>query len=634
MSLSDRKAELEKKKARLQALREEKEKRRLEKERKERSNAAAAGGAPTSSTDLEALLHSVGVAPVSDIMDSLPSQSSLVSGETAASDPGQASAAAKSPASARKKPVLSVVQVHSTDIAPREKVTYAKQTQTASSGPEHHSRGVDYYVLTYDDPQVDDEETSLTTLENKLPPGILRHGMPTVTDVRPATVGQVEATTAPSTDKPVELREMTDEEKQITLMSREFAEFFERQSRVVERALCEESDFFCDYSRNFDQEEALEDKSGMNITPNRVFYDDRWSKNRTVTSMDWSTQFPELLVASYNNNEDAPHDPDGVCLVWNSKFKKDTPEYVFHCQSPVMCATFARFHPNLILGGTYSGQVVLWDNRCLKRTPVQRSPLSMGAHTHPIYCMRVVGSQNAHNLISVSTDGGMRSWSLDMLSQPQEVMELAVKQGKAVSVTALDFQPSEVNNFIVGAEDGNVYTACRHGSRAGVQEMFELHCGPVTGLSCHAAPGPLDFSHVFASSSMDWSVKVCSSSARAVRPLSLERGSEYVMDVAWSPLHPALLAAGDCSGRLDLWHVSASDGHLPSASVSLRAAINRLAWTPSGQSLAAGDAAGTLHVFDLGERLAVPRADEWTRLARTLQQLQSPGNEHQLPPSR
>ena len=70
-----------------------------------------------------------------------------------------------------------------------------------------------------------------------------------------------------------------------------------------------------------------------------------------------------------------------------------------------MSATFARFHPNFILGGTYSGQIVLWDNRVPKRTPVQRSPLSAAAHTHPVYCMRVVGTQNAHNLISISTDG-------------------------------------------------------------------------------------------------------------------------------------------------------------------------------------------------------------------------------------
>lgn len=45
-------------------------------------------------------------------------------------------------------------------------------------------------VLAYD-AQAEDEEGSLTALEgHKLPPGILHHGMPTVTDVQPASSGQ------------------------------------------------------------------------------------------------------------------------------------------------------------------------------------------------------------------------------------------------------------------------------------------------------------------------------------------------------------------------------------------------------------------------------------------------------------
>lgn len=81
--------------------------------------------------------------------------------------------------------------------------------------------------------------------------------------------------------------------------------------------------------------------------------------------MDWSPIFPELLLGAYHANDEAPHDPDGVCLVWNLKFQKTTPEYIFHCQSAVTSATFATYHPNLIIGGTYSGQIVLWDNRYL-----------------------------------------------------------------------------------------------------------------------------------------------------------------------------------------------------------------------------------------------------------------------------
>ena len=43
-------------------------------------------------------------------------------------------------------------------------------------------------------------------------------------------------------------------------------------------------------------------------------------------------QYPELLVASYNSNEESPHEPDGVALVWNMKYKKESPEFIFHCQ--------------------------------------------------------------------------------------------------------------------------------------------------------------------------------------------------------------------------------------------------------------------------------------------------------------
>lgn len=69
--------------------------------------------------------------------------------------------------------------------------------------------------------------------------------------------------------------------------------------------------------------------------------------------------------------------------------------------------------------------------------------------------MAVVGTQNAHNLISISTDGRMCSWSLDMLGQPQEIRDLhRMQQGKPVAVTCMDFPSSDVNNFVVGSEEG------------------------------------------------------------------------------------------------------------------------------------------------------------------------------------
>ncbi|XP_076393655.1 cytoplasmic dynein 1 intermediate chain short wing isoform X31 [Megachile rotundata] len=643
--MSDRKAELERKKAKLQAIREEKERRRREKEQKdvEEATVRAAGADKDHRKELDAMLSSLGVAPVSDVLSSLSSMNSLTPEQSANATPDaslQPSSinSAQSSAGRKKNRELTIVSVAHTNIPPVEPVVYSKQTQTIqTTHTSHDAHAFDYYdeynlnpglewedeftVLTFDDGQAEDEENSLPHMDgfqSKLPPGILPHGLPQVKEVQPA-VTQVEQ--EKEKEKPKEVRELSEEEKQMIILSEDFQRFLDRTSRIVERALGESVDIYTDYTGTVDGEDGMDEKSHQRLWLNRSFFCDRWSRNRCVTSMDWSSQFPELLVASYNNNDDTPNDPDGVCLVWNTKFKKTTPEFIFHCQSPVMSTTFARFHPNLILGGTYSGQIVLWDNRVQKRSPIQRTPLSASAHTHPVYCLNIVGAQNAHNLISISTDGKVCSWSLEMLSQPLETLELHTKQSKPIAATCLAFPYGDVNNFVVGSEDATVYSACRHGTKAGVLETYEGHQGPVTGISAHAVLGGIDFSHLFLTSSIDWTIKLWS--LKENNPLySFEHNGDYVYDVAWSPTHPALFAAVDDSGRLDLWNLN-QDTEVPTASIVIDGspALNRVSWTPSGLHVTVGDDTGKIWVYDVAEHLAHPRIDEWNKFLYTQQEL-------------
>ncbi|XP_035725682.1 cytoplasmic dynein 1 intermediate chain-like isoform X38 [Vespa mandarinia] len=614
--MSDRKAELERKKAKLQAIREEKERRRREKEQKdvEEATVRAAGADKDHRKEIDAMLSSLGMAPVSDVLSSLSSMNSLTPEQSANATPDaslQPSSINSTQSTGRRKPrELTIVSVANTNIPPKEPVVYSKQTQTVQTTHTSHD--------------AEDEENSLPHLDSfqsKLPPGILPHGLPQVKEVQPA-VTQVEQEKEKEKPKK-EVREFSEEEKQMIILSEDFQRFLDRTSRIVERALGESIDIYTDYTGTMDGEDGLDEKSHQQLWLNRSFFCERWSRNRCVTSMDWSPQFPELLAASYNNNDDTPNDPDGVCLVWNTKFKKSTPEFIFHCQSPVMSTTFAKFHPNLILGGTYSGQIVLWDNRVQKRTPVQRTPLSASAHTHPVYCLTVVGTQNAHNLISISTDGKLCSWSLDMLSQPQETLILYLKQSKTIAATCLAFPHGDVNNFVVGSEDGTVYGDCRHGTKAGVVEMFEGHQGPVTGISTHAVQGGIDFSHLFLTSSIDWTIKLWS--LKEMKPLySFEHNGDYVYDVAWSPTHPALFAAVDDSGRLDLWNLN-QDTEVPAASVIVdgNPALNRVSWTPSGLHVTVGDDTGKIWVYDVAEHLAYPRSDEWNKFLYTQQDLKN-----------
>ncbi|MCI4374170.1 hypothetical protein PGIGA_G00003180 [Pangasianodon gigas] len=416
-------------------------------------------------------------------------------------------------------------------------------------------------------------------------------------------------------------KELTEEEKQQIVHSEDFLIFFDRSIRVVERTLAEDLDIFFDYSGRDMEDREGDTQAGLNLSYSRQFYDEQWSKHRVVTCLDWSPQYSELLMASYNASEHAPQDPDGVVLVWNMKFKKTTPEHIFHCQSSVMSVGFAQFHPNLVVGGTYSGQIVLWDNRSHRRTPVQRTPLSAAAHTHPVSSINVVGTQNAHNLITVSTDGKMCSWSLDMLSQPQDSMELNYNKSKVVAVTGMAFPAGDVNNFVVGSEEGTVYTASRHGSKAGINEMFEGHLGPVTGISCHNAVGPIDFSNLFTTSSFDWTAKLWSTKNN--KPLySFEDNVDYVYDVMWSPMHPAVFATVDGVGRLDIWNLN-KDTEVPTASVTVEGscALNRVRWASGGREVAAGDSEGRVWIYDVGEQLAVPHSEDWSRLAQVLMEI-------------
>ena len=52
------------------------------------------------------------------------------------------------------------------------------------------------------------------------------------------------------------------------------------------------------------------------------------------------------------------------------------------------------------------------------------------------------------------------------MNTPQETLELQCKQTKQVAVTTMGFRSGDVNNFIVGSEEGPIYTATRHGKYA------------------------------------------------------------------------------------------------------------------------------------------------------------------------
>ena len=269
----------------------------------------------------------------------------------------------------------------------------------------------------------------------------------------------------------------------------------------------------------------------------------------------------------------------------------------------------------MVVGGTYSGQICVWDTRS-KQTPVQRTPLSSGGHTNPIFGMEIIGNANSYNLVSLSTDGRLCIWNLDKLNQPQESLDLYMlldlnedsKLRKDIAAFAMAFPFGEANRFFVGSEDGSVYIANKQaGGKIGINDKYEGHTGPITSIDFHP-PGQLDgFTELFLTSSMDWTVKLWSQ--KSLKPIfSFEEYDEYVYDARWSPIHPALFATVDGLGRLRLWNINEnSEQPIFSAEIGNKAsALNRLRWSADGKKIIVGNSIGNLFVYELDSQVCVP----------------------------
>ena len=64
----------------------------------------------------------------------------------------------------------------------------------------------------------------------------------------------------------------------------------------------------------------------------------------------------------------------GLVCIWSKDLHR-RPEFKFVASSPVLTALFHPSEEQLVLGGCYSGQILLWDMKS-KSLPVQRSSMS------------------------------------------------------------------------------------------------------------------------------------------------------------------------------------------------------------------------------------------------------------------
>ncbi|CAN9338706.1 unnamed protein product [Alternaria alternata] len=426
---------------------------------------------------------------------------------------------------------------------------------------------------------------------------------------------------------------LTNEELTAVENSEDFIGFVERSTKVLERALDQQLgyDILADYATGGDNAHDDDEgygssggKKGRRIKEIAQFWDERWSKKRMISDLGFSTKFPELVLASYTKNPSAPHDPDGLVQVWNMHMH-DRPEYIFHAQSDILTAKFSPFHPNLIIGGAYSGQVLLWDTRA-KSAPVQKTPLTGSGHTHPVYSLDIVGTHN-----------------------PQEFLELTspppAKTECYMAVTSIAFPQSDPTYFLAGTEEGTIYPCHRYdraGAKAGVDGRVKYagDAAPVMSLDFHPAK-------VRPPAATGATNPTLPGATQQVTPVLDIAREDLVYDVRWSPVKPSVFALVDGAGSLEVWDINVdvevpvqsvkpSDGkrgaftNMPTGLGYMNRKLNKLAWERNeGRRVAVGGMDGVVTVFEVGDDLGgvQTRSEEWSGVKRLVNRLEGHGDE-------
>lgn len=478
------------------------------------------------------------------------------------------------------------------------------------------------------------------------------------------------------------LRQLNSSEINAVISSSDFQAFIERSSKVIERALDEEFDLLTDYTQSaaVDTEEDYHSKTSQSLRETLQLYSATHSKRRMITDLNFSPHFSELLLSSYTKNASAPNEPNGLVLLWNVH-APSRPEYVFNASSDILTARFSPFHPNLVIGGCYSGQVCIWDTRSNHRNgqPERRTPPSgPGAHlghTHPIFSLSIIGTPNAHNILTADTDGVVCSWSVDMLTQPQEYLYLSTPPSSSIKTEdlapkSMSFPTSDPTFFLVGSEEGTIWPCHRYdraGAKAGVDQRLAYtgHTAPIMSTQFHPGRGPVDLGDLMLSSSSDWTVKLWRTkpaaagasststktmtaaidqpaTAELVSPILDISFEDLVYDARWSPNKPSVFAAVTGAGELQVFDLL-TDTEVPvakacpsknklanSASILPFKGLNKLAWEErQGKQIAVGGLDGVVSLFEVGRGLWCPPGEadgrEWGRMKGVVARLEAGG---------
>eukprot|EP00448_Togula_jolla_P009898 CAMPEP_0170602582 /NCGR_PEP_ID=MMETSP0224-20130122/18466_1 /TAXON_ID=285029 /ORGANISM="Togula jolla, Strain CCCM 725" /LENGTH=562 /DNA_ID=CAMNT_0010927427 /DNA_START=23 /DNA_END=1709 /DNA_ORIENTATION=+ len=160
-----------------------------------------------------------------------------------------------------------------------------------------------------------------------------------------------------------------------------------------------------------------------------------------------------------------------VCLwnVFRPQLVPGDPDITINIQGFVMCLAFHPTQPATLAGGTYNGELLIWNTASGDLDPlVASSSIDDYFHREAIQAVEWIpadlsGSVDAYLVATVSGDGKVLIWDAreNDLSYPSRGFMLLGSKRRVLGGCSLSFSPLDPWLFVVGCETGTVMRAFR-----------------------------------------------------------------------------------------------------------------------------------------------------------------------------
>ncbi|PRP76276.1 hypothetical protein PROFUN_07798 [Planoprotostelium fungivorum] len=458
------------------------------------------------------------------------------------------------------------------------------------------------------------------------------------TQTDPVRLPEKKVGTGDRIEKHTQTVDNKEEAKFVVDTSPAFIDFLKEQTPIMEEQLEKnlQSRAFGQYTVSW-EEEINSISCAYELSPSPNF--NAAASEDSVSGLTWNAS-GSMLVASYGKLDHAGWCSHvGSLKGWNvfrRKMDPKKPEVSIETPNCLMCAEFHPEEVSIIAGGTFNGQLLVWDLDNTDEPLLAATEFTEDNHLEPI--SKIVwlpgSTRKSSKILTIGGDGKVLCWGL--IQKLDTSWKLDLIQGYLLSIrnkgvltggTALSLNSEDPNTFVVGTEPGRIYKCAlndRHNREVTADEprfhfanpinfSYDTHTGPVNHV--HFSPF---HRNIFLSCACDSQIRIYHMLKQKCALTLLPSPTHYVYCCTWSPFRPLVFAAGSGDGRMYIYDLQKSRVRATATidAGTLKAAVIAVSFNAKRRDyIATGDAKGVVRVWQLNHFLSRERPQEMALLS-------------------